>query len=171
VHDTDDLIALLNQFRSAELRGAGVILRLGRLADTSRLRVNFTRHLRDEGVHAWLWTRCIEHLGGEVVEVDDPYQSRLGAHFGLPRRIEELLAVTLVSERRGVSAYEELLGTEIPAKVSSAATAILKDERWHVSWISQELAQRPAAIVEPIMHRAVQADLRAAAEVRAVVTV
>lgn len=163
------LIHLLCQFRSAELRGASVILRLGRLADTPALRSNFTKHLRDEGVHAWLWTRCIEELGGEVVDVDDPYQSRLGAHFGIPRNIEELLAVTLVSERRGVTAYEELLTGDVPGAVSKAATAVLKDERWHVSWISEELARRPAAVIEPIVHRAVHADLKAMAEVRAVV--
>ena len=39
-------VEVLNHYRAAELRGAGVILRLGRLADTPRVRANFTRHLR-----------------------------------------------------------------------------------------------------------------------------
>lgn len=138
-----DLIWLLNQFRAAELRGASVILRLGRLSDTSELRSNFTRHLRDEGVHAWLWTRAIQELGGEVVDVEDPYQARLGAAFGLPRTVEELLAVTLVSEKRGVAAYREQLGRpDTPEPVRKALTAILKDETWHVEWIEEELLGR-----------------------------
>lgn len=166
----DDLILLLNQLRGAELRGAGVILRLGRMADTSEVRANFTRHLRDEGVHAWLWTRCIAKLGGEVVDVEDPYQARLAAHFGLPRTIDELLAVTVVSERRGVTTYEELRDKSgIPAPVASAANAILRDERWHVSWITEELEAHSPELVGPLMQRAEAADREAVAEVRGVV--
>jgi bacterioferritin (cytochrome b1) len=164
----DELMWLLNQYRSAELRGAGVILRLGRLADTTDLRANFTRHLRDEGVHAWMWTRAILALGGEVDDVADPYQARLGALFGVPRTVEELLALTLVSERRGVATYEEHLDdAEAPEIVQRTLRAILKDERWHVSWIEGELERRSRgnAAIADIQARAEAADLEAVAAI------
>lgn len=170
VADEIPLALLLNQYRAAEIRGAGVILRLGRLADTSELRSNFTKHLRDEGVHAWMWARALNELGWEIEEVDDPYQRKLGSAFGLPRTVEELLAVTLVSERRGVAAYEEHLARPgNPAPVDRALRAILKDEQWHVEWIAAELESRAAdhPEVRQAIERAEAADLVAVASLRA----
>lgn len=167
--DAANLITILNQYRAAELRGAGVILRLGRLADTTACRRNLTRHLRDEGVHAWLWTKAIDELGGEIVDVDDPYQTRLAAHYGLPRTLEELLAVTLVSEERGVAEYTEQLSQgDTPASVRQKLRTILKDETWHVSWIRQELERRAATRlqVQEALERARRADRSAIAELR-----
>lgn len=164
-----DLVAALNQYRAAELRGAGVILRLGRLADTPDCRRNLTRHLRDEGVHAWLWTKAIDDLGGDIRDVDDPYQTRLGAHFGLPRTLDELLAVTLVSEERGVAEYTERLGMgDTPNSVQHKLRTVLKDETWHVSWIREELERRAAEHPEvgAVLERARQADRMAIAELR-----
>ncbi|HZQ26109.1 MAG TPA: ferritin-like domain-containing protein [Acidimicrobiales bacterium] len=160
---------LLNQYRAAEIRGAGVILRLGRLADTSGLRSNFSRHLRDEGVHAWMWTRAIHELGGEVLDMDDAYQIRLGTEFGLPKSLTELLALTLVSERRGVQTYEEhLTFAGIPGCVERTLRGILKDEHWHVEWIAEELEGRAAkdSAVSSALARAEEADRRAASQLR-----
>jgi hypothetical protein len=134
------LVDLLHQYRSAEIRGAGVILKLARLATSSYQRVNFSRHLKDEGVHAWLWTRALETLGADVIDVDDPYQARLGQIFGLPRTLVELLALTVVSERRGLATYRahlEMGGA--PLAVERTLRAVVKDEQWHVEWISAEL--------------------------------
>lgn len=168
--DTDDrLVWVMNQYRSAEIRGAGVILRLGRLADSSDLRSNFSKHLRDEGVHAWLWTRTIEKLGGEVEDVEDAYQVRLGTNFGLPRSVTELLAVTLVSEERGVATYEEHLAQDVPDEVSRTLRGILKDEVWHVEWIGEELRKRAATDPEVgvAIERARLADEAAMREIAA----
>jgi len=77
------LLWLLNQYRAAEVHGAGAIMRMGKLADTTELRTMLSRHLRDEAVHAWLWTRAIEEMGGEVAAVPEPYQARLAAHYGI----------------------------------------------------------------------------------------
>jgi bacterioferritin (cytochrome b1) len=161
---------MMNQFRSAELRGAGVILRLGRLADTSELRGNFTAHLRDEGNHAWLWTKTIQDLGGEIEDVPDPYQARLGTLFGVPRSVEDLLALTLVSERRGVETYAEQAdrADALPESVHRVLRAILKDERWHVSWIEEELRRRAATSAEVALAigKAESADRQAMTEMR-----
>ena len=169
LNDQLQVNALLNEFRSAEIRGAGVILRLGRLADTSDLRENFTKHLRDEGVHAWMWTKAIVALGGEVTDSQDAYQTRLGTHFGVPKTLNELLALTVTSERRGVLSYEEILESpSAPAVVVRTARGILKDERWHVSWIEAELDRRRECdpTIEDALSRAGEADLLAVTETR-----
>jgi bacterioferritin (cytochrome b1) len=169
LNDQSQVNALLNEFRSAEIRGAGVILRLGRLADSSDLRENFTKHLRDEAVHAWMWTRAIVALGGEVTDSQDAYQTRLGTHFGVPKTLNELLALTVTSERRGVMSYEEVLGTpSAPPVMVRTAKAILKDERWHVSWIETELNRRTESDpnIEEVLSRAAAADLLAVADTR-----
>lgn len=38
-------------------------------------------------------------MSGEIVEVDMPFQARLGMHFGMPSTLTELLALTWVSEQ------------------------------------------------------------------------
>ncbi len=169
VIEGEQLHRLLNQYRSAEIRGAGVILRLGRLCDTSELRSNFTKHLRDEGVHAWMWARALNDLGWDIEDVEDPYQQKLGSAFGMPRTVEDLLALTLVSERRGVASYEEHLGmADNPKVVDQTLRAILKDERWHVDWIADELMRRAedAPGVAEALARAEQADLDVTAQLR-----
>ena len=163
-----DLSWTLNQYRAAEIRGANVILRLGRLADTTRLRSNFSRHLRDEGVHAWMWTRLLDDLGVEILDVDDAYQMRLGTLFGLPRSLDQLLALTLVSERRGVATYTEHLASAPPEPVARALRGILKDERWHVDWIGEELERRAETdpSVREVLARAEAADRQAMEDLR-----
>jgi hypothetical protein len=158
-----ELIWILNQYRGAEIRGAGVILRLGRLASESTVRANLSRHLRDEAIHAWRWTKAIVQLGGDVIDVDDPYQAKLGSNFGIPRSLTELLAVTVVSERRGVTQYEEHLHQGAPALVERTLEGILKDERWHVEWIEGELDARRAndPEVDIALERALAADAAA----------
>jgi hypothetical protein len=159
-----DQVWLLNQYRAAELRGANAILRLLRLADSSSLQRDLTRHLRDEASHALTWTRAIERCGGEVVDVDDPYQGRLAEGFGIPRTLVELLAVTLVSERRGLAQYQEhAADAATPEFVLRSLRAVAKDETWHVSYITEELERRGRVdeSVGPVLARAEAADLAA----------
>ena len=82
--DRRDPLWVLNEYRAAEVHGAGAIMRMGRLADSTELSANLSRHLRDEAVHAWLWTKAINNSGGEIAEVDLPYQARLGMHYRIP---------------------------------------------------------------------------------------
>ena len=170
----DDLMWTLNQYRAAEIRGAGVIMRLGRMADSSSLRRDLTRHLRDEGAHAWMWARAIEQLGGEIIDVEDAYQVRLGTNFGLPKTLNEMLVLTLVSEKRGVATYVEHIESHDPPEiVARTLRAILKDERWHVSYIDAELRERSRhdPSIEAALHRAEEADRQAVADLRAAVGV
>jgi hypothetical protein len=162
-----DPVWLLNQYRAAEVHGASAVMRMGRLADDNTLSNDLSRHLRDEAVHAWLWTKALADIGGEIIEVDEPYQARLGLHFGIPRSLTELLALTWVSESRGVEQYETHLDVpEVSPKIRQTLRAILKDETWHVAYVLEELQRRmrhePG--VQAIMDRAQDADAKAVAE-------
>lgn len=165
----EELLWLLNQYRAAEVHGAGAIMRMGKLADSSALRASLSRHLRDEAVHAWLWTRVIEELNGEVVSVPEPYQARLSAHYGIPTSLNDLLALTLVSEKRGLRQYVDHLDVpDVTPQVHRTLRGILKDEEWHVRYISEELDDRLRHDrgVLALMERAEEADQRAVAELR-----
>jgi len=166
-NDSHDLLWLLNEYRAAEVHGAGAIMRMGRLADSSSLSSDLSRHMRDEAVHAWLWTRAIKEMGGEIVEVDQPYQARLGAHFGIPRSLTDMLALTWVSEMRGVAQYNEHLEwAGITPRIQRTLRAILKDENWHVRYINEELQHRVRADrrVQEVIDRAQIADEQALAD-------
>lgn len=170
VGDISDPLWLLNEYRAAEVHGAGAIMRMGRLADTSSLSSDLSRHMRDEAIHAWLWTRAINDIGGEIIEVEQPYQGRLGVHFGIPRSLTDMLALTWVSEQRGVAQYTEHLDLPgITPKIQRTLRTILKDERWHVSYINEELQHRVRedARVQDAIDRALIADERAMADLAA----
>jgi hypothetical protein len=168
--DELDPVWLLNQYRAAEVSGAGAIMRMGRLAEDAQLSTDLSRHLRDEAVHAWLWTRALREIDGEIVDVDQPYQSRLALHFGLPRSLTELLALTWVSESRGVEQYQTHLDiTDISTTIRQTLRAILKDETWHVAYIGEELTRRVRsdASIQQTIDRALEADTKAISELGA----
>jgi rubrerythrin len=165
--DPQDPLWILNQYRAAEVHGAGAIMRMGRLADTASLRADLSRHLRDEAVHAWLWSRTITDLGGEIVEVDQPYQARLSQHFGIPGTLTDMLALTLVSERRGLTEYESHVDElELPDSIRRTLRGIIRDEDWHVRYITEELdrRRREDSKVAAVLERAEAADLKAVEE-------
>lgn len=168
--DQRDPLWVLNEYRAAEIHGAGAIMRMGRLADSTSLSTDLSRHMRDEAVHAWLWTKLIKDMGGEITDVDQPYQARLGVHFGIPRSLTELLALTWVSERRGVTQYTEHLDLAgVTSQVQRTLRGILKDEHWHVRYINEELQLRIRADsrVQEVIDRALAADERAMADLTA----
>jgi Mn-containing catalase len=164
-----DLLWVLNEYRAAEIQGAGAIMRMARLADSTELSANLTRHLRDEGVHAWLWTKAIRDLGGEIVEVALPYQARLSAHYGIPRSLNEFLALTWVSERRGVAEYTAHLDADDTTQpVKKILRSILRDEQWHVSYIYDELQARVRvdSAIQEVIDRALVSEEKAIADLR-----
>ena len=165
-----DPVWLLNQYRSAEVSGAGAIMRMGRLAEGAELSADLTRHLRDEAVHAWLWTRALREIDGKILDVDEPYQSRLAFHFGLPRSLNALLALTWVSESRGVEQYRMHMDVkDISTTIRQTLRAILKDESWHVAYIGEELTRRARsdAAIQQTIDRALEADAKAVSELGA----
>jgi hypothetical protein len=165
--DRRDPLWVLNEYRAAEVHGAGAIMRMSRLADSTELSADLSRHMRDEAVHAWLWTKAITDMGGEIVDVDQPYQTRLAFHFGLPRTLTDMLALTWASERRGVAQYTEHLDLPgVTAGIQRTLRGILRDENWHVRYIGDELRRRVRAEqrVQDVIDRALAADERAIAD-------
>jgi hypothetical protein len=169
--EQNDPLWILNEYRAAEVHGAGAIMRMARLADSTELSADLSRHLRDEATHAWLWTRAIKDMGGEIVEVEQAYQTRLASYFGIPRSLNEFLALTWASERRGVLQYTEHLDSpDLTSLVQRTLRGILKDEHWHVRYINEELQRRVCAdrSVQGIIDRALIADDRAIGDMAAI---
>src|SRR5262245_10501665 len=100
------LVAVLSYYRSAELHGAGLLLRvLARNPDIAATQVQLTRHVADETRHAWLWTQRIMNMGATPLPVTLGYQERLAIRLR-PRGIAELFALSILVERRSFERYQ-----------------------------------------------------------------
>jgi rubrerythrin len=136
------LVTLFSYYRDAELRGATLLLKLLQRMDDPDAQVKLTKHLEDEVRHAWLWTKRITDLGGVPEKVDDGYQRRIGLEVGIPRTLEQLLALTIVVEARALSRYlTHAAASEVDAETRTVLYEVTKDEKWHLSWIEHKLRE------------------------------
>jgi rubrerythrin len=139
-------VFLYSYFRDAELRGANLLLRLMRMVDDPESQVFLTEHLADETRHAWLWTQRIRELGAMPIPVEDGYQVRIGKLAGVPRKIVDLFALTVVVEQRALRHYQQQLRREdISERTREVLEAVTKDEAWHIDWIrtkAREFAEK-----------------------------
>ena len=134
------LITLFSYYRDAELRGATLLLKLLQRMEDADAQVKLTKHLEDEVRHAWLWTKRITDLGGVPEKVDDGYQRRIGHEVGIPRTLEQLLALTIVVEERALARYlEHAAVAEVDPETRHVLHEVTKDEKWHLSWIEHKL--------------------------------
>ncbi len=132
-------ILVYSYYRDAELRGANLLFRLMRKVEDPESQVMLTEHLADEVRHAWLWTERIRELGGYPLPVTDGYQVRIGKRAGVPRKIVDLFALTVVVEQRALRRYHEHLKREdIPERTREVLEAVSKDEGWHIDWIRKK---------------------------------
>jgi rubrerythrin len=138
--DRDSLIRIFSYYRDAEIRGAGLLMKMmGRVKDPEA-QVLFTRHIADETRHAWLWTKRIREEGGVPVEVPDGYQRRLGKALGIPASIVDLFALTVVVEERAQRRYgEHARSPACDEKTRKVLVAVTTDERWHIAWMEEYL--------------------------------
>lgn len=130
---------LLSYYRSSEINGA---LFFGRVARAIRgpLAVDVTHHFADESTHASLWTHCLSDLGLEPIKTGKAYQDQYLDAIGVPANLMEVMAITQVFERRVIGQYRLHLryrGTH-PA-VRATIERIMRDERWHISYVSDAL--------------------------------
>jgi bacterioferritin (cytochrome b1) len=136
------LVTLFSYYRNAELRGATLLLKLLQRMDDPDAQVKLTKHLEDEVRHAWLWTKRITDLGGVPEKVDDGYQRRIGLEIGIPRTLEQLLALTIVVEERALARYMTHAATaEVDSETLTVLLEVTKDEKWHLSWIEHKLRE------------------------------
>jgi rubrerythrin len=136
------LVTLFSYYRDAELRGATLLLKLLQRMDDPDAQVKLTKHLEDEVRHAWLWTKRITDLGGVPEKVDDGYQRRIGLEVGIPRTLEQLLALTIVVEERALTRYlTHAAAAELDPETRTVLHEVTKDEKWHLSWIEHKLRE------------------------------
>jgi bacterioferritin (cytochrome b1) len=136
------LVTLFSYYRDAELRGATLLLKLLQRMDDPDAQVKLTKHLEDEVRHAWLWTKRITDLGGVPEKVDDGYQRRIGVEVGIPRTLEQLLALTIVVEERALARYlAHGAAGDVDPETRTVLHAVTKDEKWHLSWIEHKLRE------------------------------
>ncbi len=139
------MIELFSYYRDAELHGAGLLLRLTKLlGDDPDAQVKLSLHVAEETHHAWLWTKRITDLGGKPMAVGDGYQSRIGLRT-VPRKLVDLLALTVVVEERSFDRYKEHAARpDVDPETKKILEEVTKDEKWHIAWIKGKLDELAA---------------------------
>ena len=134
------LVAVLSYYRSAELHGAALLLRvLARMPHNPAMQVQLTRHVADETRHAWLWTQRIIDMGATPASVKLGYQERLGLRLR-PRGIAELFALSILVERRSLERYSAHVSRQnVDPQTRKVLRAVMADEAWHVESLMQHL--------------------------------
>lgn len=138
---SDDELFVLSFYRSSEINGSLFFGRLARALKPSPIQHDLSKHFADEAQHAWYWTDCIDRLGARPLKLADAYQDRYLEAAGLPMNLMEVLAITLVFERRVINQYAKHLA--VPAlhpEVTATIERIMEDERWHVQWVRDALS-------------------------------
>lgn len=131
---------ILSFYRTSEINGALFFGRLAKSVPPGAIQHDMTRHFSDESLHAWYWTSCLQKLGSEPLRLDETYQDRYLAAAGLPTNLMEILAITLVFERRVIGQYG--LHRKLPdirPEVRETFDEIMKDEAWHIEWVTAAL--------------------------------
>ncbi len=138
---SDDELFVLSFYRSSEINGSLFFGRLARALKPSPIQHDLSRHFADEAQHAWYWTDCIDRLGARPLKLGDAYQDRYLEAAGLPMNMMEVLAITLVFERRVINQYAKHQAVpDLHPEVAATIERIMEDERWHVQWVRDALA-------------------------------
>ncbi|MGQ0743843.1 MAG: hypothetical protein ACT4OS_05830 [Acidimicrobiales bacterium] len=159
----DDEHWLLSYYRTSEINGSLFFGRLARSMRPGPIQHDLTRHFADEAQHAWYWTDCLAKLDLRPIKLSDAYQDQYLEAAGLPMNLMEVLAITLVFERRVVNQYtRHLAAPTIRPEVATTIATIMADERWHVRWVRDALERMEerygASTVAETLHRYKEAD-------------
>ena len=131
---------ILSFYRTSEINGSLFFGRLAKSIPPGPIQHDMTKHFSDEGMHAWYWTACLQKLGSEPLRLDETYQDRYLVAAGLPTNLMEILAITLVFEKRVIGQYA--LHRAVPGlepEITSTIDRIMDDEKWHIRWVSDAL--------------------------------
>jgi hypothetical protein len=134
---------IMNYYRSGEIKGA---LFFGRIARIVRgpLQVDVTHHFADEATHAHYWTECLNDLGYSPSRETRGYQDQYLDAVGLPANLMEVMAITLVFEKRVIRLYNQHLRSAPHPRVRQTIETIMHDERWHVKYVREALQEMGA---------------------------
>jgi len=131
---------LLSYYRASEIDGALFFGRLARVIRDPAVQADLTRHFADESQHSRWWTDCMDELGVRPIKVMSSYQDAYLEAGGAPANVMEVLAVTLAFERRVAGSYAaHAKVTTIAAPIRTTLQKIMKDEGWHIQWVSKAL--------------------------------
>ena len=132
---------VLSYYRTSEINGSLFFGRLARTLKPSPIQHDLTKHFADEAQHAWYWTDCLGRLGTRPIKLSDAYQDQYLEAAGLPANLMEIMAITLVFERRVINQYAKHLAVpDLRIEVKETIERIMQDERWHVQWVRDALA-------------------------------
>ncbi|RMD83063.1 MAG: ferritin-like domain-containing protein [Candidatus Dadabacteria bacterium] len=141
----ESLIRIFSYYRDAEIRGAGLLMKMMSRVEDGATQVLFSRHIDDETHHAWLWTKRIKDEGGLPVPVPDGYQRRLGKAIGIPGNIYDLFALTVVVEERAAQRYAEHVSSPVcDERTRAVLEQLSRDEKWHIAWMKDWLFKQAA---------------------------
>jgi bacterioferritin (cytochrome b1) len=133
---------LLSYYRTSEINGALFFGRIARALGPGPIQIDMTRHFADESQHAAWWTKCLVDLGMQPLKMRDAYQDQYLEAGGMPVNMMEVLAVTLVFERRVVGQYvAHAKASELAVPVRETLDRIMQDERWHMQWVAAALKE------------------------------
>lgn len=131
---------LLSFYRTSEINGSLFFGRLAKSIPPGPIQHDMTKHFSDEGVHAWYWTDCLHKLGSEPMRLDETYQERYLVAAGLPTNLMEILAITLVFEKRVIGQYALHRATpDLQPEIQNTISRIMEDEKWHIEWVTKAL--------------------------------
>lgn len=137
---SEDELWALSYYRTSEINGSLFFGRLARTLKPSAIQHDLTKHFADEAQHAWYWTDCLDRLGARPIKMSDAYQDQYLEAAGLPVNLMEIMAITLVFERRVINQYARHLSVPtVRVEVKETIERIMEDERWHVQWVRDAL--------------------------------
>jgi hypothetical protein len=131
---------ILSFYRTSEISGALFFGRLAKSLPPGPIQTDLTKHFSDESQHAWLWTRCLQTLNAEPIKLDMAYQDQYISAAGMPANIMEVLALTLIFEKRVIGQYAlHRQAKDLNPEVAKTIDFIMEDEKWHIEWVTQAL--------------------------------
>lgn len=154
---------LLSFYRMSEIDGALFFGRLARVIRDPRIQFDLTRHFADESQHARWWTDCMDELDVRPMKVIASYQDAYLQAAGTPVNAMEVLAITLAFEKRVAGSYaSHTKVADLAPPIRSTLKRIMKDEGWHIDWVSRALTDMEsdygAENVQAAIERCVAAD-------------
>jgi hypothetical protein len=96
---------MLSYYRVSEINGALFFGRVARIMRPGFLQRQVTHHFADEAAHSSYWTSCMEDLGFYPEKQRAAYQDQYFTALGVPANLMEVMAITLVFEKRVASHY------------------------------------------------------------------
>jgi tRNA isopentenyl-2-thiomethyl-A-37 hydroxylase MiaE len=144
---TRNLAWKLNWWRQSELEGALLLGRIVSLADSSDLCLRLTRHCAEEAEHSRMWAEVLVELELPHIRIHRSYQSFFLRHTGVPQSLLDVLAFTQVFERRVDQRFrQECRSPDTPLVARSAYARMIADERDHLAWVAEWLANQVDAM-------------------------